>query len=111
MPELATETLDTEAVVAALTRRRDTARAVGRLVEVRDLDQQIIAHQTIDRLAAEQAALVEAGDVDAAAALGARLQFWVRQVDLGLLDVDEPAPAAADVDPDRPASRTAKRAR
>lgn len=93
-------TAETDPILAHLARQRAEHLAAGRLPEVQRVDQELIAVQTLARLADDRQAAVERDDQDAVAAIDAQAQFWVRQVDQEQLL----AAAAADVPADAPAS-------
>jgi hypothetical protein len=96
-------------ILDALAAARRRHQADADLVQLQHVDAQIIAHQALQRLRTEHAALTDRGDGDggdtaAAAArrdaltqLAAQIDYWRRQVDV---DADQPAPQ------DEPAAET-----
>lgn len=72
----------TESILDDLTRRREECLASGDLVELQRLDQECIAHRTLERLRGERARLADAGDAVAAAGLDAQIRYWRSTVDV-----------------------------
>lgn len=103
----------TDPILAALAAQRAEHQAAGRLPEVQRVDQQVIAVQTLARLADDRKAAQEAGDQDAVAAIDTQGQFWARQVDLDALRAavagETEPPAGGDQPAAAPATRTKAR--
>lgn len=78
----------TEDILTDLAKQREASLADGRLVDVKHVDQQVTAHETLARLRAERAEHVAGDRAEAAAGMDAQISYWLRMVDD---DVDEPA--------------------
>ncbi len=83
----------TDSIIEGLIKSRDERLAAGETVDVRAVQQEVIAHQELARLRARRAELVKAKEFVTVSEVDAQIQHWLRfiteDVDDKLLDKPE----------------------